>query len=90
MGSCTGKIISKTRINMKVKIYSKDNCQFCDMAIKECELKEIDHEVLKLDVDFNREQLFETFPGARTFPQILIDDAVVGGYKEFKEFLANN
>ena len=26
-----------------------------------------------LDEDFDRETLMETFPGARTFPQIIVD-----------------
>lgn len=75
---------------MKVEIYSKDNCQFCDMAVKESEMRSLDFTVKKLDVDFTREELFEQFPGARTFPQIKIDGEVVGGFKEFKEYITNN
>ena len=30
-----------------------------------------------------REELFEKFPSARTFPQITIDGNLVGGYTEF-------
>jgi glutaredoxin len=26
----------------------------------------------------------ETFPGARTFPQIIVDGEKIGGYTEFK------
>ena len=33
------------------------------------------------------DQLFEKFPGARTFPQIRVDGKNIGGYTEFKEFL---
>ena len=33
--------------------------------------------------DFTREELFENFPGARTFPQIRIDGEAIGGYDNF-------
>lgn len=39
----------------------------------------------KLGVDFNREELIEKFPTARTFPQIKIDGQPIGGWAEFKE-----
>ena len=37
-----------------------------------------------LDEDFSREQLFEVFPTARTFPQIIVDGDKIGGFTEFK------
>ena len=37
-----------------------------------------------LDEDFSREELFETFPGARTFPQIIVDGEKIGGFTDFK------
>ena len=33
--------------------------------------------------DFTREELFEKFPSARTFPQITMDGILIGGYTEF-------
>ena len=29
----------------------------------------------------------ETFPGARTFPQIIVDGDKIGGYQEFKKLV---
>ena len=45
----------------------------------------IDFEYKKymLDEDFSRDQFMEKFPTARTFPQILIDGKLIGGYTEF-------
>ena len=37
-----------------------------------------------LDEDFDRETLMETFPGARTFPQIIVDGEKIGGFTEYK------
>lgn len=72
---------------MKVEIFSKDDCGYCTMAIQEATAKELDFEVKKLGVDFDREQLLEQFPTARTFPQIRIDGVAIGGFTEFKNYL---
>ena len=42
------------------------------------------------DEDFTREELFEKFPTARTFPQITIDDESIGGYTEFEAYIREN
>lgn len=75
---------------MKVEIYSKSNCAYCDMAIRLSEMKQLELVVKKLDVDFNRDQLLEKFPNARTFPVILVDEQLVGGYTEFVKYLKEN
>ena len=54
---------------MKVEIYSKPQCPYCDMAKKLAEQKGYELIYKMLDEDFDRETLMETFPGARTFPQ---------------------
>jgi glutaredoxin len=40
-----------------------------------------------LEEDFSRDELFEKFPTARTFPQITIDGESIGGFMEFKEIV---
>ena len=75
---------------MKVEIYSKPQCPYCDMAKALAEQKGYDLTVKMLDVDFDRELLMETFPGARTFPQIIVDGDKIGGYTEFKALSDNN
>ena len=72
---------------MKVEIYSKPQCPFCDMAEALSEREEHDLTVKMLDVDFDRETLMETFPGARTFPQIIVNGDKIGGYQEFKKLI---
>ena len=69
---------------MKVKIYSKPQCPYCDMAKRLAEQKGYDLSYKMLDEDFDRDTLMETFPGARTFPQIIVDGDKIGGYTEFK------
>jgi glutaredoxin 3 len=69
---------------MKVEIYSKPQCPFCVQAkaLAEREGHELTYKML--DEDFNRETLMETFPGARTFPQIIVDGEKIGGFTEYK------
>jgi glutaredoxin 3 len=69
---------------MKVEIYSKPQCPYCVQAkaLAEREGHELTYKML--DEDFDRETLMETFPGARTFPQIIVDGEKIGGYTEFK------
>lgn len=72
---------------MKVEIFSKPDCGYCVMAKSLAETKQIDYEVKMLDVDFSRDELFEQFPGARSFPQIRVDGVAIGGYDQFKKLL---
>ena len=73
-----------------VEIYSKDNCLYCNKAIKlaqqfqfgECGLQEVT--VKKLGEDFDMLELFKLFPTAKTFPQIVVDGKSIGGYTEFE------
>jgi|TARA_B100000073_G_scaffold347340_1_gene361361 glutaredoxin 3 len=69
---------------MKVEIYSKPQCPFCVQAKNLAEQKGYDLTYKMLDEDFSREELFETFPGARTFPQIIVDGEKIGGFTDFK------
>ena len=79
---------------MKIEIYSKPACPFCDKALFLAQqvVQESVHTFNKymLNEDFTREELFEKFPTARTFPQITIDGESIGGYTEFEAYLREN
>jgi len=68
-----------------IEIYGKDNCPYCDMAKALCKQKGLDYEYKQLGTDFDRDEMLSTFPGARTFPQIILDGQKIGGYTELKE-----
>jgi len=74
---------------MKAIIWSKPGCPYCVQAEKLLETKGYDIEERKIGFGWNREQLFEAVPNARTVPQIFLDGQHVGGYddlvKYFKE-----
>ena len=71
---------------MKIEIYSKPACPFCTRAKQLCEMKGYEYTYLMLDEDFTREELFERFPGARTFPQIKVHGENIGGFTELEEW----
>ena len=73
---------------MEVKIYSKDNCIFCTKA--KAVLSSLNPQVLMLDEDYSRDQFFEIFPTAKTFPQIIINGEKIGGYHELERWMAFN
>lgn len=72
---------------MIVEIYSKPACPFCVQAKALAEREGADLTYKMLDEDFTREELFEIFPGARTFPQIIVDGKKIGGFTEFKSLV---
>ena len=69
---------------MKVEIYSNPACPFCVQAKNLAEREGLELTYKMLDEDFDRETLMETFPGARTFPQIIVDGEKIGGFTEYK------
>ena len=74
---------------MKVTVYSKPACQFCDKAKALCEREGYEYSYKELDKDFSRDEFFDIFPTARTFPQIKIDGNDVGGYTELEAWSQN-
>mgnify|MGYP003321891282 FL=1 len=70
-----------------IEIYGKTQCPFCDKAKALCEKQGLEYTYKQLDTDFTREELFELFPGARTFPQIKFDGENIGGYTNLEEKL---
>lgn len=70
---------------MKVKsvtIYSKANCPYCDRVKDLFEVKGIAYEEIRADLD---EQVLADLLARtqwRTFPQVFINDAFVGGFDD--------
>lgn len=77
---------------MKVKIWSMDNCSFCEQAIAACEEVPTDftgfeYEVVKLHTDFEPEDFSSHFPYAKTVPQIVVDGEHIGGWDDFRPII---
>ena len=69
-----------------IEIYGKTQCPYCDMAKQLCETNNLAYVYKQLDADFTREELFEKFPTARTFPQITAHGEYIGGFTEFEQW----
>lgn len=79
--------------NMKAEIYTRDNCNYCEMAKKLMEDNNIEYTEIKITEDV-REPLIERITLAtrtedkpdgifpRTIPQIFLEGEYVGGYTE--------
>jgi glutaredoxin len=74
---------------MTIEIYGKTFCPYCDKAKALCEREGYEYSYKELDKDFSRDEFFDIFPTARTFPQIKIDGSDVGGYTELEAWSQN-
>jgi glutaredoxin 3 len=69
----------------RVIVYSTDPCPFCSMAKALLDKREIVFEEINLARDpAGRAELAEK-TGMMTFPQVIIDDNLVGGFTELRE-----
>jgi len=69
-----------------IEVYGKPNCPQCEEVKTMLEMSNTAYHYYTLDVDFTRDELFEQFPTARTFPQVKSEGEVIGGINEFKEY----
>ena len=67
-----------------VEILSKDGCTYCEHAVNLC--KDYNLEYIKTMVD-KTELKARCGTQASTYPQILVNDILVGDFFEFQEFL---
>lgn len=72
-----------------IEIWGKPACPSCLKAKQLCETRQFKYQYKELGKDFEREQVFEEFPTARTFPQIKINGNAIGGYEQFVEYIDN-
>jgi len=71
---------------MKAIVWSNIGCHFCEMAKTLLEQKGIEYEERNLAENWKIQQLLEVVPGARSVPQIFVDDKYIGGYDELVEY----
>ena len=74
-------------MTMKAIVWSNIGCHFCEMAKDLLKQKGIEYEERNLAKDRKVQQLLEAVPGARSVPQIFLDDKYIGGYDELVEHL---
>ena len=74
---------------MKVEIYSKSHCPFCEKAKGWFQERGYEYTEYKLDNDEERMAFYQRVPSARSVPQIFIDDKLIGTYDQFMEVADN-
>ena len=68
---------------MKVEIYTKNNCIWCDRAKLLLDSKDIEFKEIDLSDDQKREKFYNSIgENVKTVPQIYIDDLRIGGYQD--------
>ena len=68
-------------------IYSKPSCSYCLQAKQLLEMKQLPFVYKQLGVDYTLQELLEVSPTARTFPVIVKDGEVIGGFNNLCEYL---
>ena len=74
---------------MSVTIYTKDLCGYCDAAKSLLKSMNVRFEEAKIGTDVTREELLEVAPGAKTVPQIVINEKLIGGYDDLVDYIEN-
>jgi len=73
---------------MKAIVWSNVGCSYCEQAKNLLKAKDIEFEERNIAHGlWTVQQLQEAVPGARTVPQIFIDDKYIGGYQELQAHL---
>jgi len=73
---------------LKVLIYTKDNCIWCDRAKILLDSKNISYNEIDLSDDSERLKFYEKIgDNVKTVPQVFIDDKRIGGFQDLKVFL---
>ena len=73
---------------MKVLIYTKDDCIWCDRAKILLDSKKISYNEIDLSDDSERLKFYEKIgDNVKTVPQVFIDDKRIGGFQDLKVFL---
>jgi glutaredoxin len=73
---------------LKVLIYTKDNCIWCDRAKILLDSKKISYNEIDLSDDSERLKFYDKIgDNVKTVPQVFIDDKRIGGFQDLKVFL---
>lgn len=74
----------------QVVVYSSAFCPYCVRAKSLLEIKGVDYEEIRVDLDHDRMREMLDRSQRRTVPQIFIDDYHVGGYDDLAALERNS
>jgi ribonucleoside-diphosphate reductase subunit M2 len=80
----SGKKLSTIITQMKITIYSKEGCEYCDHTVSLCESEGVEYEKVMIE----KEELKKLCGGRLdSYPQIFIDERRIGNFFEFQEWV---
>lgn len=74
---------------MKVLMWTKDNCFYCENAKQLLNKLDIKYEERNISSEWTKEQMLKMVPEAKTVPQIIINGTLIGGYTDLVQFIKN-
>jgi glutaredoxin len=74
---------------MKIEIYSKNGCPFCSHAKNFLDVNGVVFSEYILGEDFEKDFIVKSFPTAKTYPVISIDDTYIGGFSDLQTHFNN-
>ncbi|MCW2966289.1 MAG: glutaredoxin [Solirubrobacteraceae bacterium] len=69
----------------KITVYSTDHCSFCMRAKALLDARELEYEEINLERDPDGRAELARRTGMLSFPQILVEDELVGGFMELAQ-----
>jgi len=72
---------------MKFTVYSKLECPYCYKIKQVLELCGKEFVVYTLEKDFTKDQFYAEFGESSTFPQVIVDDKIIGGCTDTIQYL---
>lgn len=75
---------------MKFTVYSKPGCPYCEKIESILSYHDFDVVMYTLNEDFTRDQFYSEFGEGTTFPQVILDDKVLGGASDTIKYLQEN
>jgi glutaredoxin len=70
-----------------IKIYGGENCSYCEMAKKLCEMYKMNFEYRDIGDIMPTQWIQKIGFVPRSVPQIFADDTYLGGFTEFKTYI---
>jgi glutaredoxin len=82
-----GKNVTGAEQKKMIKIYGTENCSYCEMAKKICEVYKMDYQYNDVGNLMPTDWIKKIGFVPRSVPQIFADDTYLGGYTEFKTYV---
>lgn len=75
---------------MNFQVYTRTGCPYCTKVKQVLQGKNLSFSEKQLNRDFTREQFYAQFGAGSTFPQVILDNARLGGCTETVKYLREN